>query len=261
MKYQHGIRDVPQLMPVAVEGVAPYGSEQDKCYVITGGVGHLSMVFAEFFARQKGCKLVLTGRRVLNETEQNKVDELKKCGAQVIYISADVATEKGARKVYETAKKEFGSVHVIIHSAGVIKDAFLLKKTEDEMRKVFEPKIYGTKYLDEVFKEECLDYFIVFSSIAGVWGNAGQTDYSYANSFMDHFIQRRNVQAKDGKRFGRAISLNWPLWESGMQVEQAVKENMKKQAGFVPINEEEGIHAFTKCISMEQDDIVIIKQV
>lgn len=261
VKYQQGIRYVPQLMPVSVEGVTPFRSEQNKCYVITGGVGHLSMVFAEFLARQKGCKLVLTGRRVLNETEQNKVDELKKYGAQVTYVSADVATEEGARKVYETAKKEFVSVHVIIHSAGVIKDAFLLKKTEDEMRNVFGPKIYGTQYLDEVFKEECLDYFIVFSSIAGVWGNVGQTDYSYANSFMNHFIHRRNAQAKDGKRFGRAISLNWPLWESGMKVEHAIKENMKKQAGFVPINEEEGIHAFTKCISMEQDDIVIIKQV
>lgn len=261
VKYQQGIRYVPQLMPVSVEGITPFRPEQDKCYVITGGVGHLSMVFAEFFARQKGCKLVLIGRRVLNETEQNKVDELKKYGAKVIYISADISTEEGARKVYETAKKKFGSVHVIIHSAGVIKDAFLLKKTEDEMRSVFAPKIYGTKYLDEYFKEECLDYFIVFSSIAGVWGNVGQTDYSYANSFMNHFVHRRNEQEKDGKRFGRAISLNWPLWESGMQVEQAIKDNMKKQAGFVPINEEEGIDAFTKSISMEQDEIVIIKQV
>lgn len=261
VKYQQGIRYVPQLMPVLAEEVVIFRPAENKCYVITGGVGYLSMVFAEFFAKQKGCKLVLTGRRVLNEMEQKKIDALKKYGAQVIYVSADIATEEGARKVYETAKKEFGSIHVIIHSAGVIKDTFLLKKTEDDMKSVFAPKIYGTKYMDEYFKEECLDYFIVFSSIAGVWGNVGQTDYSYANSFMNHFVQWRNEQAENGKRFGRAISLNWPLWDNGMHVEQSIKDMMKKQAGFVPIKEEEGILAFKKSISMEQNQIVIIKQV
>ena len=74
------------------------------------------------------------------------------------------------------------------------------------MSAVLAPKVYGTLYLDELTKDEDLDFFVTFSSLAAVAGNAGQTDYSFANSFMDSFAAGRERLRADGARSGRTLT-------------------------------------------------------
>jgi hypothetical protein len=64
-------------------------------------------------------------------------------------------------------------------------DIFIIKKTKDEFKAILSPKVTGTINLDTAIKDMALDFFILFSSGAGAMGNAGQTDYSTANAFMD----------------------------------------------------------------------------
>src|SRR5581483_5809831 len=80
-----------------------------------------------------------------------------------------------------------GALHGVVHSAGVLRDSFLLNKTPRELEEVFAPKVAGLVALDEATRDIALDLFVMFSSITGVMGNVGQADYAAANAFMDAY--------------------------------------------------------------------------
>ena len=71
----------------------------------------------------------------------------------------------------------------VIHAAGILHDSFLLKKEFGDFVDVLRPKVHGVAALDEATSDESIDFFALFSSTAGAFGNAGQSDYAYAMDF------------------------------------------------------------------------------
>lgn len=108
--------------------------------------------------------------------------------------------------------RNFGTIHGIVHSAGVIRDNFIIKKTQDELKEVLAPKVAGLVNLDQASKDLSLDFFILFSSLAGSLGNPGQADYATANAFMDTYAGYRNALVALRKRQGQTLSIGWPLY-------------------------------------------------
>ena len=218
-------------------------------YWITGGAGGLGLIFAGYLAKNKDVKLILSGRSRLNEQKQALLDGLKQQGAEVLYLSVDVSNENDVNKALKTIKQKYGKLDGIIHSAGVIRDAFLIKKTQEQVKAVFAPKIAGAVNLDAATKDEKLDFFVLFSSIAGVLGNLGQSDYAAANAFLDAFAVYREGQVKASRRFGKTISLNWPLWQAGgMTVNEQSKEILYQMFGTVPLETGPGIQALMQAL-------------
>ena len=112
-----------------------------------------------------------------------------------------------------------------------------MKKSSDEFKKVLRPKIDGVLNLDKLTQGDKLKYFVVFSSITSVLGNVGQSDYAYANSFMDDFCVNRNLETERGNRFGKAVSINWPLWKNGgMQIEDKIQDKLLKEKGMTSLS-------------------------
>src|SRR5258708_18496204 len=96
-------------------------------------------------------------------------------------------------------------------------------------------------------REEPLDFFILFSSTAGLFGNAGQNDYAYANAFLDSFAHPREELRRSGKRSGRTLSLNLPLWrEGGMQAGEEAVRFHAQELGLRPLETKEGLAAFSQ---------------
>ena len=91
----------------------------------------------------------------------------------------------------------------------------MIHKTLEEAAAVLEPKLQGAIHLDQASKDLDLDFTAYFSSLAGAMGNIGQADYAAANAWLDNFAHYRNTLAGQGKRKGRTLSINWPLWEEG----------------------------------------------
>ena len=132
----------------------------------------------------------------------------------------------------------------IIHSAGVLRDSFLLKKRGEESTEVLLPKIEGAKYLDQATKHIDLDFTIYCSSIASVLGNVGQSDYASANAWLDNYANYRNILREEGKRKGLTLSINWPLWkEGGMQVDKESLVLMKQKWGIQELPTATGLKA------------------
>ncbi|MEW6380988.1 MAG: SDR family NAD(P)-dependent oxidoreductase [bacterium] len=229
-------------------------------YIITGGAGGLGLIFAGYLAGKVKARLVLTGRSELSDKKQARIRELESLGSEVAYIRADISSREEVRKLITEAKSRFGEIQGIIHSAGVIRDAYIIGKSQEDMDAVLAPKVFGTVYLDEATRGENLDFFVLFSSIAGAIGNPGQIDYAYANSFMDNFALMREGLRRKGSRAGRTLSINWPLWrEGGMKVDENIEKALAKTLGMWPLRTEAGLNTFTQGLASEETQFLAVE--
>ena len=249
VRYVNGRREIKinQLKPASppMTGTA---FREGAVYLITGGVGGLGLIFAKYLKTQYASKLVLVGRSALNDRQEKQVKEL---GQDVIYIQADITNEKQVKELIDETIIKFGSLHGILHAAGITRDSTIVKKDIQEARQVLDPKISGTLLLDKATEHLNLDFFLLCSSVAATMGNNGQADYAYANAFMDAFAAQRK---------SKTVSINWPLWDDGgMQVDIQTLEWMKKRWGMAALSTNNGLQALELCLAQESPTIGVVE--
>lgn len=252
IRYEKNTRLIKQYCEIMVpeNSDSPLLLKKKGVYLITGGAGGLGLIFARFLAEHYQARLILTGRSALNIEQTLVISELEQLGSEVMYARVDVTKRADLGNLLDDIKSRFGALHGIIHSAGVLRDAFILKKTTEDVADVLAPKIYGSLYLDEITQSEPLDFFVLFSSIASVFGSVGQCDYAYANHFMDEFALHREALHAGQKRQGKTVSINWPLWaEGGMNIDASSRELLEKMFGAAALSTEEGIKAFVDALA------------
>lgn len=235
---------------------------QRGAYIITGGAGGLGLIFAEYLASRHQARLVLSGRSAPSEAMEAAFEAMRNAGAEVRYVQADVSRREDVERLVGTCRDTYGAVHGILHSAGVLRDAYIRNKTREEMTAVFAPKILGTVLLDDLTRDDALDFFVTFSSLAALAGNAGQCDYSFANHFMDAFAAQRNARTLRGERQGRALSLNWSIWaEGGMRLDEQTALFFERNLGIKPLQREVGIEAFLLGLQSEMSQLAVLQGV
>ncbi|MEW6445858.1 MAG: SDR family NAD(P)-dependent oxidoreductase [Pseudomonadota bacterium] len=210
-----------QALPT-VDG-QPLHLKEHGVYLITGGLGGLGLVMAEELARQAHARLILTGRSALPPRETwadrlasgdaaadriRKVQALEALGAEVLVLGADVTDEASMQAAIDEARRHFGPIDGVIHSAGVAGGGMVQLKTVEAADKVLAPKVLGALILDKVLGEQRPELFILNSSLFAVTGGMGQVDYTGANSFLDAFAY--SMSSRDGCF---AVSVNWDGWE------------------------------------------------
>lgn len=259
---QQGQRQITNRQVREIKPYTPGASgaliKQHGVYIVTGGLGGLGYIFSEYLAKQYNAKLVLTGRSAVNPEQQAKLTALQAL-TKVIYVQADVSVAEQAASVVGEAKRQFARINGIIHSAGVNRDSFVLNKTKEEMEAVFAAKLMGTINLDQATKEDDLDLFVLFSSIAGAFGNQGQCDYAYANNFLDAFAEKRQALVVAQQRYGKTLSINWPLWEQGgMRISDSDIALIERRTGISPLPTDIGIEFFEACLSAPETQNVTL---
>ena len=256
IRYQQGERRIEKLVEVQTrKQPEPVKLRERGVYLITGGMGGLGRIFGEYMAGLTGGTLVLTGRSERKADWERQLEKLRAKGATVEYIKADLAKPEAVRELIGAIKSRYGPINGVIHSAGITRDGLVLKKNTSDIEEVLAPKVYGTVYLDEFSKEEPLDFFVLFSSVSGELGNIGQSDYAYANSFMDHYVRNRTGQGRPGK----TVTINWPLWrDGGMKVDAATEKWMREDQGIIPLTREKGLKAFEAALVMDQVQIMVL---
>ena len=200
-------------------------------------------------------QVVLSSRRPLRpETQQT----LAAVGSAVEFRPMDVTVPAQVRAVYDAIRHKHDRLDGIIHAAGSITPALLGDKSLAEFDQTLAPKCGGTLVLDQVTREAPLDFFVLFSSLASVVGDFGQCDYAVANRFLDAFAAWRSAEKRAGRRQGRTIALDWPLWaEGGMHFDAGTERSYLASAGMESLTTEAGLEAFERCLSLEEDRVVI----
>lgn len=227
-------------------------------YVISGGAGGLGMILAEEIAGNSiNGAVILLGR---SKAGFEKVKTLKNKRTNVVYMQVDITNKQAVEAAISEIKKEYGTIQGILHSAAVLKDAFIVKKTEDQFMESLAPKTAGLVNLDEATKNFKLDFFVIHSSISAVFGNIGQADYAAGNAFADEYARYRNELAANGKRFGRTISINWPLWNNGgLQIEEGIKGIIEQRTGMKALSTKVGLQCFYHALNSGESQIMILQ--
>ncbi|ADM70832.1 Polyketide synthase PksN [Paenibacillus polymyxa E681] len=261
IRFAEGKRWIPVWSKAEMPSETPDIPWKDRgVYLITGGAKGLGLVFAKEIARQaKEVTLILTGRSLLDQDKQTSLEELKALGARVEYKQVDVTRKEAVVGLFEDIKQTYGGINGILHSAGIIQDNYMIKKTSLEFRAVLAPKVAGLVNLDQASKDIALDFFILFSSGSGVGGNAGQSDYAAANAFMDAYAWYRNTLVSSMERTGKTLSINWPLWkDGGMRPDQETEKAMQK-VGMYAMRTETGMSALYQSIASIPDQVMVIE--
>ncbi|WP_158756200.1 SDR family NAD(P)-dependent oxidoreductase, partial [Dyella sp. S184] len=261
LRYVDGIREVSRWTELTDTTAENPPWRAQGVYLITGGAGGLGLIFAREIARQAtGATLILTGRSSRTESIEARLAELEALGAAAHYRQLDVGDRDAVVQCLRETAETFGALHGILHSAGVLRDSFMLKKTREELHAVLNAKVAGTLHLDEASRDMPLDCFICFSSLAGVLGNLGQADYAAANAFMDAFAHHRAELVAQGQRRGRTLSVNWPLWdEGGMQVDAATRQYLLQETGMAPLRSASGCAALAHAWSSGLPQVLVVE--
>jgi len=211
-------------------------------YLITGGLGGIGLVLAEYLARKYQAKLILLSRTALPSKPEwqqwlathnrenlisqkiKKILELEANGAQVLLLNADVTNQEEMEQAIAQSIKTFGVINGVIHGAGIAGGGMIQTKTPTIAEAVFAPKLTGTLILTNVLKDIKLDFLVLCSSLSSIVGGFGQADYCAANAFLDAFAHY--YTAVKGQF---TVAINWDVWqEVGMAVNTDVPENLKK---------------------------------
>lgn len=272
--HRGGHRWVQTFEPIQIDTVGQSRSQlrEGGVYLITGGLGHIGLALAESLARTVRAKLVLVGRTTLPHRDQwehwtsthdeqdevsakiRRVQAMEALGAEVEIGGADVADEQQMKEVVKLARVRFGTLHGVIHSAGL--DALravrpIQETNRAECEEQFHPKVAGLFVLEKVLRNEHLDFCLLQSSLSSVLGGLGFAAYSAANDFMDAFAHRQNQTGS-----GFWSSVNWDGWQfTGRDGGQTILGAPLIELAITP---EEGFEAFQRVLSLDQKTRVVI---
>jgi NADPH:quinone reductase-like Zn-dependent oxidoreductase/acyl carrier protein len=223
----------------------PAGSVEfhtDATYLITGGLSGLGLETARWACERGARSLVLTSRTESDETRA-VIDELRAGGADVRVWCADVGDAAQVQALVDRIRRELLPLRGVIHAAGALADRTLQSIAWDDFALVARAKIVGTVLLTEATRDCPLDFFVAYSSIAGVFGSPGQANHSAANAFMDAYV----AGLWRGNRLGMSIA--WGPWrDTGAAARENVLER-NRQRGLEPLATRDGLQQLARAFA------------
>lgn len=155
----------------------------DKVAIVTGGARGIGRETALVFARE-GAKVVVADFD--GEAGEKTAGEINAAGGQAIYIKVDVTDRDNVQAMVEETKEHFGKIDILVNNAGITADAMLLKMTEAQWDKVIGVNLKGvfncTQLVAPAMIEQGAGVILNASSVVGVYGNIGQTNYAATKS-------------------------------------------------------------------------------
>lgn len=168
---------------------------------------------------------------ILREREiRSNLAKFRQLGAQVEYLVADVKDESAFGSLIEDIYRRYGRLDAVIHGAGIIEDKLIVDKELSSFERVFDTKVDSAFILSRHLRPESLKWLVFFGSVAGRYGNRGQSDYGAANEVLNRLAWQLDSQWAGT----RVVAINWGPWDRTGMASEAVKQQFRER-GVIPI--------------------------
>ncbi|WP_117672161.1 type I polyketide synthase, partial [Micromonospora sp. MW-13] len=237
-----GRRLVPAAAP-AGPGWRPSGT-----VLVTGGTGALGRHTARWLLANGAAEVVLASRRGPDAPGAAELTgELAELGAARI-VACDVADADAVAALVAGLP----GLTAVVHTAGIVDDGVLDGLDAARMQAVLAGKVRAARVLHDATAGRDLDAFVLFSSLAGVVGSAGQGNYAAANAYLDAFAAWRRGQGLP------ATALAWGAWAAdGMAAASAALTARLTRGGVNPLSPAEAVTALGRLVNSAEPALTV----
>lgn len=204
--------------------------DPDATYLIAGGLGGLGRIMAGWFIQQGAQNLILLSRSGTNNpTAKSFVDLLKKQGACVAAPACDITNETALKEVLEECLLTMPPIKGCIQATMVLDEAPFEAMTFNAWNAAVAPKVAGSYNLHTILPKG-MDFFIMLSSVSGVWGSRGLSNYAAGNAFQDSLARYRVAQGERATAFDLG-----PFYEVGWMADKLNLQTLYNQITNGPV--------------------------
>lgn len=176
---------------------------------------------------------------------------LENNGSTVTYQPLDLRNESELEALITSLYEQYGKIDGVVHGAGLLEDKLFRQKTSDSFERVFSTKVTPLRILAEKLRPDT-QFVVLFSSVASVYGNRGQTDYAAANSVLDRYAWELKNMIK-----GKVTTINWGPWKgTGMVSPTLEKEYERRGIALIPL--QAGMETFVNELKYGNESQVLI---
>lgn len=245
----------PAVIPVPGQTVRePVRCRPDAAYLVTGGLGALGLLIADWLVDRGARRLILAGRNGLPprrewdsaalgarmRTTIAAIRALERRGASVDVVALDIGSSHAVDALL-AARDLAGAPEIrgVVHAAGVTEDTLVTDLPDDVLQRVMWPKIGGGHALDVAFPAGSLDFFYLTASAGSVFGVPGQGAYAAANAYLDCLARSRH------RRGCHTLSLDWVAWDGlGFAADAHLVTQELARLGSRPVRPDEAFAAW-----------------
>jgi acyl transferase domain-containing protein/NADPH:quinone reductase-like Zn-dependent oxidoreductase/acyl carrier protein len=222
----------------------------DGAHLITGGLGALGLTTARWLVSRGARTVVLTSRRAPSQDTQAEIQRLVEQGANVRVELCDVARSDDVRDLLSRIRA-VAPLRSVFHAAGVLEDALLDRVDESQLRAVMAPKVEGAWNLHTLTKDDAVDAFVLYSSVAGFIGSAGQASYAAANAFLDGLAWYRHHAGLP------ALAIQWGPWSGkGLAASDAPRGERLARLGLDSLHPDEGVSILERLVNSTRGPVI-----
>lgn len=218
-------------------------------YIVAGGLSGLGFETVKFISQKGGENIVILSRSKPTPDVKQEIHNVEKqCGNYITAMECDISVSESVHKVISVIGQKFPGCPIrgVFHSAVVLHDGLIETLDRSLYEKVLKPKVNGALNLHNATQRCQLDYFVCYSSISAFLGNASQTNYAAANTFLDMFCQYRRKLGLPGQ------SINWGALNLGLLLNKEHFQRFLEAKGMMVLDVAEIHKSLEQCLVLNR---------
>lgn len=240
--------------------VASPGQQQNKMissegvYVVTGGNNGLGLHTVQWLIERGAKHIAILSRSGAGEEAQQQIRSWAEANqVSIISLRVDVSDKEKLSSAIQKIRSGGREIKGVFHAAGILDDSLFENLSAEKFEHVLQAKAFGALNLHELFTDNTLDLFVVYSSVMGILGSAGQSNYAAANTFLDALVHYRRKHHLAG------TSVNWgTIADIGLAARQENRGNRLAASGMQPLPSKELFHYFDQLFLCESPQVMAV---